>query len=112
MHPKALRARLKGDMNVALDLVGMGKELALTKPEQDIVARAYITDEGRVGNLRAGVLEEICSHHLVFADIEEDDYPDSSTPQMIREMLIQFLEREGGLQSNAGQWAEFLHPSK
>lgn len=58
------------------------------------------------------IYEEVVTHLDLVASMDEEDHGGSPTARRIREVLIPFCEREGGLRPNEERVAEYRAGSK
>jgi hypothetical protein len=99
--------RVSGNMSADLgDLTPVAEALGLTNTERRILAKAYTFEEGDEDDVRAQLFSEITSHLDFVAALAKEMDGDWETAKRIREVLIPFVERTGGLKSDAENWAE------
>ncbi len=97
LDPTALLARMSGEADDAGDLDGLAEELTLSRGEMRLLAKAYTYEEGRPGDVVAGLFERIIPHLDFVASLDETEHGGSEVARHIREALIPFCEVQEAL---------------
>jgi hypothetical protein len=105
------RAEQLEDVRYIVDVVR--QEAEESGREQDFVDHArellaFLDYEIEYAGRAAEMFRDIITHLDFVACVDEEDYVGSSTVRYVRETLIPFCEREGGLKTSEELFAEFL----